>query len=103
MGPYIAASVRYPGASVRALNGETRGYRLVSKLVYERTKARMDCNYASTNNINQKGARDCTHSSYSTTTNSVPDRPNVSGAYISSAFVGGTMNSPGVVARITYE
>ena len=36
---------------------------------------------------------------YSTTTMSVPPRPKVSGAYISSAFGGGTTNVPGVVAR----
>jgi hypothetical protein len=39
--------------------------------------------------------------SYSTTTRSDAERPNVSGMYISSAFVGGTMNVPGVVARAT--
>jgi hypothetical protein len=42
-------------------------------------------------------------SSYSTTTRSVAPRPKVSGWYISSAFVGGTTNEPGVVARATYE
>jgi hypothetical protein len=36
---------------------------------------------------------------YSTTTRSVPLRPKTSGEYISSALAGGTMNSPGVVAR----
>jgi hypothetical protein len=40
---------------------------------------------------------------YSTITLSVPPRPNVSGWYISSAFGGGTTNTPGVVARATYE
>ena len=38
---------------------------------------------------------------YSTTTMSVAPRPKVSGLYISSAFVGGTTNRPGVVARAT--
>ena len=37
-------------------------------------------------------------SSTSTTTQSVPDRPNVSGAYISSALAGGATKLPGVVA-----
>ena len=36
---------------------------------------------------------------YSIRTLSLAPRPNVSGAYISSAFVGGTMNIPSVVAR----
>ena len=36
---------------------------------------------------------------YLITTLSVPERPKVSGAYISSALDGGTTNSPGVVAR----
>jgi hypothetical protein len=40
---------------------------------------------------------------YSTITRSVAPRPKVSGLYISSAFVGGTTNTPGVVARATYE
>src|SRR5882672_7966410 len=40
---------------------------------------------------------------YSITTRSVAPRPKVSGWYISSAFVGGTTNTPGVVARATYE
>src|SRR5215510_15729555 len=40
---------------------------------------------------------------YSTTTRSVAPRPKVSGWYISSAFDGGTTNTPGVVARATYE
>ena len=39
---------------------------------------------------------------YRTITRSVPPRPNVSGEYISSARGGGTMKSPGVVARATY-
>lgn len=39
---------------------------------------------------------------YSTTTRSVPLLPKTSGEYISSAFVGGTINVPGVVARATY-
>ena len=38
----------------------------------------------------------------STITRSVLPRPKVSGVYISSARAGGTMNSPGVVARATY-
>jgi hypothetical protein len=38
---------------------------------------------------------------YSTMTRSVAPRPKVSGAYISSAFGGGTTNVPGVVARAT--
>jgi hypothetical protein len=38
---------------------------------------------------------------YSTITRSVAPRPKVSGWYISSAVVGGTMYSPGVVARAT--
>lgn len=38
---------------------------------------------------------------YSTITRSVALRPNVSGAYISSTFVGGTTKVPGVVARAT--
>jgi hypothetical protein len=38
----------------------------------------------------------------STITRSVFPRPKVSGVYISSARAGGTMNSPGVVARATY-
>lgn len=38
---------------------------------------------------------------YSTLTKSVPVRPKVSGAYISSALAGGTTNCPGVVARVT--
>ena len=38
---------------------------------------------------------------YSTTSMSVPLRPNVSGEYISSALAGGTTNEPGVVARAT--
>ena len=40
---------------------------------------------------------------HSTITLSVPPRPKVSGWYISSAFAGGTTNTPGVVARATYE
>ena len=36
---------------------------------------------------------------HSTITRSLPLRPNTSGVYISSALAGGTMNSPGVVAR----
>ena len=40
-------------------------------------------------------------SPYSTITRSLPPRPNVSGMYISSAFVGGTTKLPGVVARAT--
>src|SRR5262249_24320187 len=40
---------------------------------------------------------------YSTTTRSVAPRPKVSGWYLSSAFDGGTTNTPGVVARATYE
>jgi len=39
----------------------------------------------------------------SITTVSVPPRPNVSGAYISSARAGGATNVPGVVAVATYE
>ena len=35
----------------------------------------------------------------STTTQSLPLRPKTSGEYISSAFAGGTMKVPGVVAR----
>lgn len=38
---------------------------------------------------------------HSTITRSPALRPNVSGAYISSAFAGGTTNEPGVVARAT--
>ena len=38
---------------------------------------------------------------YSTTTRSPPERPKVSGVYISSALAGGTTKSPGVVARAT--
>ena len=38
---------------------------------------------------------------YSTTTRSLAPRPNVSGMYISSAFGGGTMKLPRVVARAT--
>ena len=41
------------------------------------------------------------HSSTSTITQSVPDRPNVSGAYISSALAGGATKAPGVVALAT--
>ena len=45
------------------------------------------------------GVNPNSHSSRaSTTTQSVPLRPNVSGAYISSALAGGTTNVPGVVA-----
>lgn len=36
---------------------------------------------------------------HSTITRSLPLRPKVSGAYISSALAGGTTNTPGVVAR----
>lgn len=39
--------------------------------------------------------------SYSTRRRSPAPRPKVSGAYISSAFGGGTTNAPGVVARAT--
>ncbi len=38
---------------------------------------------------------------YSTITRSLPERPNVSGAYISSARAGGATKLPGVVARAT--
>ncbi len=38
---------------------------------------------------------------YSTTRTSLALRPKVSGEYISSAFAGGTMKRPGVVARVT--
>jgi hypothetical protein len=38
---------------------------------------------------------------HSTTTRSPAPRPKVSGAYISSAFGGGTTKEPGVVARAT--
>jgi hypothetical protein len=41
------------------------------------------------------------HVAYWTMTRSVEPRPKVSGAYISSAFGGGTTNVPGVVARAT--
>ena len=34
---------------------------------------------------------------------SLPDRPKVSGVYISSALAGGTTKTPGVVARATYS
>lgn len=40
-----------------------------------------------------------TRPDYSTITRSPALRPNVSGAYISSAFAGGTTKFPGVVAR----
>lgn len=41
--------------------------------------------------------------SYSIITKSLALRPKTSGEYISSALVGGTTNSPGVVARAMYE
>ncbi len=47
------------------------------------------------------GISDLQGEHYSTTTTSPLPRPNVSGWYISSAFVGGTTNRPGVVARAT--
>ena len=56
----------------------------------------------------QLGARFTVHDSrftspsHSMRTRSVGPRPKVSGAYISSALVGGTMNRPGVVARAKY-